>query len=93
VGTKLDGSAAGNASTQPGRVVVVGSQPLLEPTLGTNATRWLLLYDNPGSNYHLMFNTSLTGTSWQDGGSATVTNLMEYFPVDPTAPLLFYRVQ
>jgi hypothetical protein len=93
VGTKLDGSVAGNASSLPERVVVVGAQPLLEPVLGTNSTRWLILYDNPGTNYHLLFNTSLTGTNWQDGGSGIVTNLMEYFSVDPTAPVLFYRVQ
>jgi hypothetical protein len=93
VGTKLDGSAAGNASTQPGRVVVVGSQPLLEPTLGTNATRTLILYDNPGTNFQLTFNSSLDSTNWQTVASGTITNLIEYFPVDATAPALFYRVK
>jgi hypothetical protein len=27
------------------------------------------------------------------GGSGTVTNLIQVFPVDPTAPTLFYRVR
>jgi len=65
----------------------------LEPVLGTNSTRTLILYDNPGTNFHLMVNTSLNGSTWQDGGSGIVTNLMQTFSVDPTAPVLFYRVK
>jgi hypothetical protein len=93
LGTKVDGSTDGNIASQPGRVVLIGAVPLLEPKLGTNATRTLILYDNPGTNYLLQFNTSLTSPNWQSGGSGTVTNLIQVFPVDPTAPTLFYRVR
>ena len=40
-GTKADGSPAGNITGQPGRVVVVGSQSLLEAWLSTDRQRML----------------------------------------------------
>ena len=91
IGTELGGGVVGNISSQPGRVVVVGAQPLLEPLLGTNFTRTLILYDNPGTNYQLLVNTNLASTNWLIQASGTITNLIEYFPEDPTAPELFFQ--
>jgi hypothetical protein len=48
VGTKLDGTPVGNSSGLPGRVVVIGPEPLLEASLGTNSSRLLTVYGNPG---------------------------------------------
>jgi hypothetical protein len=93
LGTQVGGSVVGNIASGAGQVVVVGAVPLLTPMLGSNSTRFLILYDNPGTNYQLLVNTSLTGTNWQSAGSGMVTNLIEYFPVDPAAPYLFYRAQ
>jgi hypothetical protein len=93
LGTALGGNVEGNIASDPARVVVIGAQPLLQTLLGSNSARMLILYDNPGTNYQLMISTNLTSTNWLNGGSGTVTNLMQYVPVNPTAPVIFYRAQ
>jgi hypothetical protein len=93
LGAKTDGSLAGNISSQPGRIVVVGAQPLLEAQLGSNSTRVLILYDRLGTNYHLTFSTNLTSAQWQNGASGTVTNLVQQFNVDPSQPALFFQAK
>jgi len=92
LGTEVDGSEDGNIASEAGRVVIVGVQPLLEAKVGTGGARTLILYDNPGTNYELLVSTNLTDPNWSVGASGTVTNVMQYLPVDPTAPALFYRV-
>jgi hypothetical protein len=93
LGTALGGSVEGNIASDPARVVVIGAQPLLQTMLGSNSTRVLILYDNPGTNYQLTVSTNLTSTNWLNGSSGTVTNLIQYIPVNSTAPVIFYRAQ
>jgi hypothetical protein len=83
LGTELNGTVAGNQASPSARIVVIGTQPLPEAMLGSNATRTLILYDNPGSNYPLLVNTSLTSTNWQNGAAGTATNLIEISPWTP----------
>ena len=90
LGTKMDGSVAGNVLSQPGRIVVIGPEPLLEPQVGPNSTRLLTLYGNPGTNYQFLVSTNLASTNWQSGWSGTITNLLESIPVDQTAPQIFH---
>jgi len=82
----------GDISSEAGRVVIVEAQPLLEAKVDTNGARTLILYDNPGTNFELMVTTNLAAPNWPVSASGTVTNLMQYLPVDPTAPALFYRI-
>jgi uncharacterized repeat protein (TIGR03803 family) len=91
--TKSDGSLAGNVSGQPGSVVVIGNQPLLNASLGTNSTRTLTLYGNPGVDYQILSETNLTGTNWLLLWDKTQTNLSEIFNVDPSLPRIFYRAR
>jgi hypothetical protein len=91
LGTKTDGSAVGNSGGQAGRVVVIGREPLLEAWLGTNSARMLTLFGNLGASYQIAFNTNVLSANWQNGWQTPMTNLYEYFGVDPTAPRLFYR--
>jgi hypothetical protein len=63
---------------QPGRVVAIGSQSLLDASLGTNSSRTLTLYGNPGVNYGLLSTTNLTdSSSWSTVGSVTLTDLFQ----------------
>jgi len=94
LGTQTGGSLVGNIASEAGRVVVIApAQPLLEPMLGSNSVRTLILYDNPGTNYQLMVTTNLLTPTWQMAAGGMVTNLIEYFPVPSNAPSLFYRAQ
>jgi hypothetical protein len=68
-------SAVTNLIGQGGRVVVVGRQPVLEASLGTNASRLLTLYGHSGASYGLLSATNLNGGgSWSAAGSVTLTN-------------------
>ena len=91
VGIKADGSAVGNSEGQAGRAVVIGQQPLLEPWVGSNATRMLTLYGNPGSSYQTLFNTNLLTTNWLVGWRVPMTNLYQFYSVDQNAPQIYYR--
>ena len=90
IGLKTDGGAVGNSSGQPGRVVVIGPEPLLEAWM-SNSTRMMTLYGNPGSSYLTLFNTNLLKTNWYNGWRVPMTNLAEYYAVNQTAPQIYYR--
>lgn len=90
-GLKPDGGPVGNAFGQPGRVVVVGKEPLLEAALATNAQRVLTLYGNPGSSYLVSDKTNLLGTNWLTGWRVPLTNLAETFGLDAASAMIFYR--
>jgi hypothetical protein len=90
-GTKADGSPAGNISGLPGRVVVIGPQPLLEAWLSTNQQRMLTLYGNPGASYEVDYSTNLSGVNWQYAWRVPMTNLFEAFAANGSLPQVFYR--
>ena len=91
IGSNLDGSADGDTFGQGGRVVVIGPEPLLAVPFGSNSTSLLILYGNPGTNYQVLFSTNLLSTNWQVQWSVTMTNLIQYLPVNQTVPQIFYR--
>jgi hypothetical protein len=70
-------SPATNFIGQMGRVVVIGSQSLLEASPGTNSSLTLTLYGNPGVSYDLLTTTNLMGSSWSTVGSVTLTDLFQ----------------
>jgi len=71
-------SPATNFIAQTGRLVVIGPQSLLEASPGTNSSRTLTLYGNPGMSYDLLSTTNLTDrSSWSTVGSVTLTDLFE----------------
>jgi RHS repeat-associated protein len=90
-GQKPDGGPVANAYGQPGRVVIIGKEPLLEAALGTNAQRLLTLYGNPGATYQMGSSTNLMRTNWAPVWHFPMTNLSEVFSADQKSPLLFYR--
>jgi hypothetical protein len=99
VATNSAGQPVGNPSGQPGRVVVIGREPLLEATRGTNSTRVLTLYGNPNSSYAIGYQTNLsttaasssTGTTWPLAWRVPMTNLWQTFAPDPKPPVLLFR--
>ncbi len=77
-GTKADGSPAGNASGEPGRVVVVGPEPLLEAWLATNQQPMLTIYGNPGTTYEVDYSTNLSNANWQSASQVVMTNSFQF---------------
>jgi hypothetical protein len=75
--TGPNNSPVTNVIGQMGRVVVIGPQSLLEASLGTNSSRTLTLYGNPGVSYNLLSTTNLTDSSWITMGNVTLTDLFQ----------------
>jgi hypothetical protein len=93
LGTKDDGTFAGNIGSQPGIVVLIGPEPLLSAWIASDLTRMITIYGNPGTNYHLAYSTNLVAPDWQPAITVPMTNLFESIPVNQTAPQIFYRAQ
>jgi hypothetical protein len=93
LGTKEDGTFVGNIEGQAGTVVVIGAETLLTAWVGSNSTRMLTIYGNPGTNYQLTYSTNLLVPNWQPAFTVPMTNLFESVPVDQAAPQIFYRAQ
>ena len=90
-GLKPDGGTVGNAYGQPGRVVVIGREPLLEAEWGLSGQPLLTLYGKPGSSYAMEWRTNLLAGAWQFGGRVPMTNLFQNMGVAVTRPRQFYR--
>jgi hypothetical protein len=93
LGTKSDGSFVGNIAGQPGQVVVIGAQPLLQAGRVSNSTPMLTLYGNPGTNYEFLYSTNLVSTNWQSAGSVLMTNLQQEYIINQTAPQMYFRAR
>jgi hypothetical protein len=89
-GTKSDGTLVGNTFGVGGRVVVIGSQPLLEAWMATN-NRMLTIYGNPGSSYQMLLNTNLLTTNWLAGWRIPQTNLSQNYEANEQMSPVFYR--
>ena len=95
-GVKPDGTTVANAFGYPGRVVVVGREPLLEAILHTNRQPALIVYALPGSTNHLESKTTLDVLStWAGSDPSVVVPSNSLFkivePITVTNGSLFYR--
>jgi hypothetical protein len=90
-GIKLDGSIVGNEATEPGQVIVIGPEPLLQAGVGSNSTRFVTIYGNPGVSYAVGYRTNLLDSQWTFGWQTTLTNLQRTFDLDSSSPVIYYR--
>jgi hypothetical protein len=92
IGIENDGTIVGNSIGQPGRVVIIGAEPLLEAAFGSNSVRLLTLYGNPGTNYQLQLATNLNSPiTWTNAGVVLATNLANVTSNVNSARIIFYR--
>jgi uncharacterized repeat protein (TIGR03803 family) len=91
--TNAQGATVTRQSLMPGRVVIIGPQPLLESFLATNSQRGLNLYGKPGSSYQLESTTNISdASSWKPAWRVPLTNFfLSFQPIDPSQPRLFFR--
>lgn len=92
-GAGADGSALNNVRVQAGRVVIIGSQPLLDSLISSNRTRELALYGIPGRSYQIQSATTVTGANgWKNVERVPMTNQVETISgLDTNAASIFYR--
>ena len=82
VATASDSMQVGSVFGSPGRLALIGAQPILEATLTNAANPVLTLYGNPGSNYCIMSATSLSQPiTW-----TPLTNFVLTGPVQVISP-------
>ncbi len=86
-------STATNLIGRTGRIVVIGPQSLLEASLGTNSSRTLTLYGNPGVSYNLLSTTNLAdNSSWISMEKITLTDLFQIISLGgPTNQMQFFK--
>ncbi len=91
-GTNADASLPGAFYTEPGRIVIIGPQPLMDMQLEGTA-RSLVLYGIPGDSYQIQSSTAVARPGdWSDFLVVAMTNLMQVFPsIDPTPVTEFFR--
>jgi hypothetical protein len=76
-----------------GGVILVGREPVLDTTLGTNSALTLTIYGNIGSNYQMAFTTNMALTNWQMGPSVLITNQQQTISVNATNSSMYFRLQ
>ncbi|HEX5400652.1 MAG TPA: Ig-like domain-containing protein [Verrucomicrobiae bacterium] len=91
VGIESGNTPVGSIQANAGQVVVIGTEPLLEARLGTNAERQLVLYGNPGASYQIAYSTNLMRTNWASVWRVPMTNLFQEFGPDNSLRQAFYR--
>ncbi|MBE0544528.1 MAG: immunoglobulin domain-containing protein [Verrucomicrobia bacterium] len=91
IGRKPDGGLVGTWYGYPGRVVVIGPEPLLEAWRAGQTNVALTLYGNPGTTYQVNYSTNLPPATWWPEWTVPLTNLWKTWEVEPTAPQMYYR--
>lgn len=81
-----------------GRAVVIGAQPLLEPTFTSPTIRQMMLYGRRGTTYTVEASTNIANPlAWRSRGTlpgATMTNLFRSLPLPASpAPPVYYRIR
>jgi hypothetical protein len=91
--SKPDSSAYVNYVPSAGQVAVVSGKPLLAATLDINTNRVLTAFGNIGTTYQIQSSTNpALSNAWVPRSSYTQTNISQNLPVDPSNPLIFYRL-
>jgi hypothetical protein len=90
-GTNANPSLQNSFVSGPGRIVIVGPQPLLE-TQVQGASRNLMLYGIPYDSYQIQYLTSFGSPSkWSDLIRVPMTNLVAVIPQSSSLDPVFYR--
>lgn len=92
-GSNTDGSTPAAFDGIPGRVVIVGPQPLLD-TQFQGISRNLVLYGIPNDSYQIQYSTNLAAGNggWANLLRVPLTSLWEVISnIEPAPPQIFFR--
>ena len=92
-GSNSDGTIPNVLTASPGRIIIVGPQPLLD-TQVQDASRNLVLYGIPSESYQIQVSTNLalTNNGWSDYVRVPLTNISEVLSnVEPLPSQVFFR--
>jgi hypothetical protein len=89
---QADGQTAAKPGMFGGEVFIIGREPILDGWIGTNASRMLALYGNPGASYQIVCSTNLLMTNWLPTWRVPMTNSYALFNANDSLPQVFYRV-
>lgn len=89
----VDGSLVNGLVVVPGRLVIVGSQPLLESSIASGSERNLAIYGHPGSSYEIDYSTNLANPAgWKLLTYVPLTNTLQVLTgLDQARPVMFLR--
>ncbi len=93
-GRNFNGMPAGSLAAQPGRLAVIGNEPLLEALRSPRGDRSLVLYGKPWASYAIESTTNLSRPTWAFLLRTPMTNLMQEFSgLDANRAVVFYRAR
>jgi len=94
-GRRPDGTTVTNISVLPGRVAVVGEEPLLEAIRNTNNQPLLVLYGMIDTNYAVLSSTALESLpGWQTNWQGALTEYSKRIePAGATNRIMFFRAR
>jgi hypothetical protein len=94
-GIKSNAVTYNDVTTQPGQIVVVGAQPMLQTQVSAGSQgRALTLYGNPGAGYEVQFATNLTPpVVWSPLVNHQQGSINDTVEVDGSEPTIYYRVR
>jgi hypothetical protein len=88
-----NGTTVAKLASQPGKVIVVGSQPVLDWT-GQGSERTVALYGHVGSIYEIQYTTNLGPAAlWMPVFSLQLSNAMQLLSIPPLAQTMFFRAR
>jgi hypothetical protein len=92
-GFNTDGTANAKFAVEPGRLVIVANEPLLETLVEPGGSRTLAVYGKPGASYQIQSSESLAGPSgWSNRMLVRMTNLVTMIPdLDTNQAIVFHR--
>lgn len=92
-GSTVSGANYANVIAPSAEVAVVGATSMLRPQVNGTTGRALTLYANPGT-YQLLYTTSLAKPiTWTPLMTYAQTNAAQTVSLDPTIPVIYYRLQ
>lgn len=87
-----DGLPVTQLAAQAGQLVIVGTAPLLQASVGPNRSRNLVLYGIPWDSYQIQSSTNLSNPrAWVNAVRIPMTNILQAIGVDSSQPSIFYR--
>lgn len=92
--TKSDGASITDRPAEPGRVVVIAQEALLEANFNADGSRRLMLFGKPASTYAIEYSSNPTAPgSWvRLPAGLTLSSLSAVVPgIDATASQVFFR--
>ena len=91
---KVEPGLAPTHLANEGRIVIIGTQPLLDPYIDSNNQKQMIVYGRQGLSYSMQYVTNVMDTNWLLRSRIVMTNIFRPFsPGSSPAPPVYWRAR